>query len=143
VLVVSKDPDFTCNIVWAFRKGSPWTPSFDKVILNSLAAGLYNKWKDDDWAKSRIEGSTYLQGLKESPVRDKLTSIMAEMNIGPKALNKESFYGTYAIFLGGIALSVLGWIGEHVTSFLGSYRINREKIRQLIKIRQTREEKFF
>ena len=107
IFIKSLDSDYTCHIIWAFPKGSPFIESFDKVLLNILAAGLYDYWKNTDGHETRVTGSKWLKKQTNSGIRDKLEAVTATLALGPKPLTNSSLLGLYLVVLVGIIVSTI------------------------------------
>jgi hypothetical protein len=121
IFVRSADSDYTCHIVWSFRKGSPWIESFDKVLLNILAAGLYDVWKERDGHDTRVAGAKWLRENTDSGIRNRIASVMEALTTGPKPLDNNSLFGSYLVMVLGVLLSAVAWVGENAKYFTEKY----------------------
>ncbi|XP_071542923.1 ionotropic receptor 93a-like [Panulirus ornatus] len=84
---------------WAFRKGTPWTPMFNKYLLRMVESGLVNHWHRTILASFRRD-----HGLTPRLLEDNLLSL--------RPLSVSDSQGTFIIMGFGIALAIVGFILE-------------------------------
>jgi hypothetical protein len=84
-------------IAWIFRNMSPLIETFDSYVLATFASGIYNKWVEEDWTKSKLDGARWLNANKNLPANKKILETFGEFTSSIKALALSSLYGVFGM----------------------------------------------
>lgn len=126
LFIGSRDTDVKIHIIWSYRKGSPWIESFDKSLLNILAAGLYDIWKARIWYEAKKEGSEWVK--KNPSIRNKLLKVKEGLAVGPKPLDMDSLFGVFMIMNVGCIAGLIIFILEYSAHAALKYLKNRKEL---------------
>jgi len=114
---------------WAYRKGSPLRETMDTYILQVFAAGIYHKWRADDWVQTKVEGAKCLHGNKDFGANRNIIHAFQQYSARfPKPLNLNATFGTFAALAIGSLGAFLVWIKEVVLS-----KVLLKKLQSLIR----------
>jgi len=119
ILVPSEDVDVVLNLVWSFRKGSPLVESFNTVILRSLASGLTDHWLKMDGDAKKLAGAKWTKSLQTSALKDKIVSLLTFQSVKPLFLT--DLTGSFALFIFGVVVSLVGIFAETTVSRFGAW----------------------
>lgn len=141
LFIKSIDTDLRYCVAWAFKKGSRWTESFDRIVLNYFASGLYDYWLNYDWAITRKRGLDYWKIVQQQAKDDSLdiipSSTMNRLKLllgikldtnGPIALDTSKFKGLFLIFGIGLGIGCLCFVSEFISKYICFVNKKDEKV---------------
>ena len=109
----SKDSALTLIMNTGFTKGSKYVDSFSQIVGYLRDTGNIKKWKSEAYDIRRLEGAEWLKSKEGQRMKHKLKDhLRAQNESGVLALGIKNIFCGLLLFLGGIIISLIGFLVE-------------------------------
>lgn len=99
-------------IAWIFRNMSPLMTTFDSYLLATFASGIYSKWVQEDWSRSKLDGARWLNANSQLPANKKIIETFGEYTSSIRALALSSLYGVFGMLILSCIIANLVFVVE-------------------------------